>query len=269
MPKPRKSGGSAPSNPFTFVAGHRNEVARRTDARPLLGRTVLGAPGPVTFHGRRTTVRPHNRCRSRHRPAAGRRRGHHWQAATRPPYLPPRRYLPASSPAANTLIAASCTLGRARGPARPRDLTELLSLQLTNLATQAWWVTVRGRCGGFRCRDRDPLARVRTPRRQVSSSWQPRPAAAVRAGAGYWPGRCTSGRPPPRSLCTAPEHVRHVAEHEPLALGVAQHPAVTAHRLGDQQPGHRQRPDHVGGVELHELHVQQGRPGRAEAPGGQ
>ena len=66
-PKPRKSGGSAPSNPFTCVAGHRNEVARRTDARPLLGRTVRGAPGPVTFHGRRTTGRPpsrtdHGRC---------------------------------------------------------------------------------------------------------------------------------------------------------------------------------------------------------------
>ena len=41
------------------------------------------------------------------------------------------------------------------------------------------------------------------------------------------------------------EHVRHVVEHEPLALGVAQHPAVAADRLGDQQPAHRQRPDHV------------------------
>ena len=59
-----------------------------------------------------------------------------------------------------------------------------------------------------------------------------------------------------------PEHVRHVVEHEPLALGVAQHAAVTAHRLGDEQAGHRQRPDHVRGVELHELHVQQRSPGQ-------
>ena len=58
------------------------------------------------------------------------------------------------------------------------------------------------------------------------------------------------------------EHVGHVVEHEPLALGVAQHPAVAAHRLGDQQAGHRQRPDHMRRVELHELHVQQGRPGQ-------
>ena len=53
------------------------------------------------------------------------------------------------------------------------------------------------------------------------------------------------------------EHVRHVVEHEPLALGVAQHAAVAADRLGDQQAGHRQRPDHAGRVELDELHVQQ------------
>ena len=30
------------------------------------------------------------------------------------------------------------------------------------------------------------------------------------------------------------EHVGHVVEHEPLALGVLQHPAVAADRLGDQ-----------------------------------
>ena len=53
------------------------------------------------------------------------------------------------------------------------------------------------------------------------------------------------------------EDVRHVVEHEPLALGVAQHPAVTAHRLGDQDALHRGRPDHPGRVELHELHVEQ------------
>jgi hypothetical protein len=35
------------------------------------------------------------------------------------------------------------------------------------------------------------------------------------------------------------EHVGDVVEHEPVALGVAQHPAVAADRLGDQQPAHR------------------------------
>ena len=58
-----------------------------------------------------------------------------------------------------------------------------------------------------------------------------------------------------------PEHVGHVVEHEPLALGVAQHAAVAAHRLGDQQPAHRGRPDHPGRVQLDELHVQQLGPG--------
>ena len=57
------------------------------------------------------------------------------------------------------------------------------------------------------------------------------------------------------------EHVRHVLEHEPLALGVAQHTTVTADGLGDQDALDRGRPDHARGVELHELHVQQGRAG--------
>ena len=68
-PKPRKSGGSAPSNPFTWwrAAVMRWPVDRC--ARPLLGRTVR-APGPVTFHGRRTTMRlpgrtEHGRCACR------------------------------------------------------------------------------------------------------------------------------------------------------------------------------------------------------------
>lgn len=55
------------------------------------------------------------------------------------------------------------------------------------------------------------------------------------------------------------EDVGDVVEHEPLALGVAQHPAVTAHGLGDEDALHRRGPDHAGRVELHELHVQQGR----------
>jgi hypothetical protein len=47
-----------------------------------------------------------------------------------------------------------------------------------------------------------------------------------------------------------------------LALGVAQYPAVAPYRLGHQQAGYRRRLDHVGGVELDELHVQQRRPGQ-------
>ncbi|GAA3047029.1 hypothetical protein GCM10020000_28850 [Streptomyces olivoverticillatus] len=58
-----------------------------------------------------------------------------------------------------------------------------------------------------------------------------------------------------------PEDVRDVVEHEPLALAVAQHPAVAAHGLGDQDALDGRRPDHARGVELHELHVDQARPG--------
>ncbi len=58
------------------------------------------------------------------------------------------------------------------------------------------------------------------------------------------------------------EHVRHVVEHEPLALAVAQDPAVTADRLGDQDALDRRRPDHASRVQLHELHVQQAGPGQ-------
>ena len=59
-------------------------------------------------------------CHSRHRPAAGHSTGYHRQAATRPSYLPPRRYLPAASLAANTLTAASAIPGRARGQPGPK-----------------------------------------------------------------------------------------------------------------------------------------------------
>ena len=57
------------------------------------------------------------------------------------------------------------------------------------------------------------------------------------------------------------EHRRHVVEHEPLALGVAQHATVTAHRLGDEDALDRKRPHHARRVELDELHVQQRRAG--------
>ena len=53
------------------------------------------------------------------------------------------------------------------------------------------------------------------------------------------------------------EHVGDVVEHEALALGVAQHAAVAAHALGDEQAAHAERPDHAGGVELDALHVDQ------------
>ena len=86
---------------------------------------------------------------------------------------------PLPAGAADTLMAASATLSRARGPARPRDLTELLSLQLTNLATQARPATGRGRCGGSRCRDRAPLACVRAARCQGPSSSPSRRASGA------------------------------------------------------------------------------------------
>ena len=57
------------------------------------------------------------------------------------------------------------------------------------------------------------------------------------------------------------EHVGHVVEHEPLALGVLQDAAVAADRLGDEDALDRRRPDHPGGVELDELHVDQRRAG--------
>ena len=48
----------------------------------------------------------------------------------------------------------------------------------------------------------------------------------------------------------AAEHVGHVVEHEPLALGVAQHPAVAADRLGDEDALDRRaaRPCRSGGT---------------------
>ena len=57
------------------------------------------------------------------------------------------------------------------------------------------------------------------------------------------------------------EHRRDVVEHEPLAVGVLEHPAVTAHTLGDEDSFHARRPHHAGRVELDELHVDQRRAG--------
>ena len=48
-----------------------------------------------------------------------------------------------------------------------------------------------------------------------------------------------------------------VAPHEPLAVLVAQDPALAADRLGHEQAADAGRPDHPGRVELDELHVDQ------------
>ena len=53
------------------------------------------------------------------------------------------------------------------------------------------------------------------------------------------------------------KHVRNVTEHEPLALAVHQHATFAADAFGDQRAAHAGRPDHAGGMELHEFHVDQ------------
>ena len=49
----------------------------------------------------------------------------------------------------------------------------------------------------------------------------------------------------------------NVVEHEPLAVLVPQDAAFAAHAFGDENALHARRPDHAGGVELDELHVEQ------------
>ena len=51
--------------------------------------------------------------------------------------------------------------------------------------------------------------------------------------------------------------VGDVVEHESTALGVLQHAAFAAHALGDEDALDARRPDHPGGMELDELHVDQ------------
>src|SRR5207249_8497089 len=53
------------------------------------------------------------------------------------------------------------------------------------------------------------------------------------------------------------EHLGHVAEHEPLALGVLEDAAFAAYTFGHENAAHAGWPDHAGGMELHELHVDQ------------
>ena len=48
-----------------------------------------------------------------------------------------------------------------------------------------------------------------------------------------------------------------VVEHEAAAFAVAQDAAFAAHAFGHQDAAHADRPDHAGGMKLHELHVQQ------------
>ena len=47
----------------------------------------------------------------------------------------------------------------------------------------------------------------------------------------------------------------NVVEHEAAAFFVAQHAAFAAHAFGHQDAAHAGRPDHAGGMELHEFHV--------------
>src|SRR5262249_25623075 len=53
------------------------------------------------------------------------------------------------------------------------------------------------------------------------------------------------------------EHVRDVVEHEPLPFGIGQNTTFTTNPLSDQDPLYAWRPDHPGGMELYELHVDQ------------
>ena len=51
----------------------------------------------------------------------------------------------------------------------------------------------------------------------------------------------------------------NVREHEALVLVVEEDAAFAANALGDEDSLHAGRPDHPGGMELDELHVDQGR----------
>jgi len=53
-----------------------------------------------------------------------------------------------------------------------------------------------------------------------------------------WSGSVYQRSASPRLGVALAEHVRDVVEHEPLAVGVAQHAAVAAHRLGDEDALH-------------------------------
>ncbi len=55
--------------------------------------------------------------------------------------------------------------------------------------------------------------------------------------------------------------LRDVVEHEAAPLAVSEHPSFTAYALGDEDPLDARRPDHPGRVKLHELHVDELRPG--------
>src|SRR5438046_4173825 len=48
---------------------------------------------------------------------------------------------------------------------------------------------------------------------------------------------------------------RNRIEHETATLLIRQNPAFAAHAFGHQNSHHTRRPDHAGGMKLHELHV--------------
>ena len=67
-----------------------------------------------------------------------------------------------------------------------------------------------------------------------------------------------SASPPPRCRRSAPCSCSGMSSNmKRWPSLVAQHAALAAHALGDQDAAHARRPDHAGGVELHELHVHQ------------
>src|SRR4029450_1169680 len=50
---------------------------------------------------------------------------------------------------------------------------------------------------------------------------------------------------------------RNRIEHKTATFFVRENPAFTAHTFGYQDSHHTRRPDHSGGMKLHELHVDQ------------
>ncbi len=73
------------------------------------------------------------------------------------------------------------------------------------------------------------------------------------------PGLLVPGNIPPALLFAVGGlglvRIRNVVEQEPLAFTVAEHAALAANALGDQDASHARRPDHPGGMKLDKLHV--------------
>ena len=169
--------------------------------------------------------------------------------------LPPSRFEPCMPPdtSPDREQAGHRAPPRCPGPPRPRPSrsaaagpTSIGSLVMSTSASSLnWWYM-----DGSRCR----ISSAGQPGRDVQEHPAVRrPAARLDLGVDR-PGHLVPGqqlgRAPVVVRVVVPavglllglrvlgaEHVGHVVEHEPLALGVAQHAAVAAHRLGDQQPG--------------------------------